>query len=113
MKADPYNKPGLYAVGQQIFLGFSQNMATKIEQDGIAAPPSNGNQATWSGVVKENALADPQWNTAMNRVVCLDWSVEKAWDKAEKEAQTEGRLHFDESEVRASSDFLKTYLQYK
>ena len=110
--ANPYVVPGLYAVCQQIFLGFSQSMADHAAEDGLAS--QNGNMNAWNNVVNANANADTTWNAAIGHVVKQGWTVAKAWQKSQK---GQGGLmqdpKFTQAQLQDGCDFASTYLQYK
>ena len=110
--ADPYEKPGLYAVCQNIFLGYSQNMATHAEQDGLAY--YKGNPDSWANCVNENALADSTFNAAVSHVVTQGWTVDKAWEKSQKGVGGNyNHPQFTKATLQSACDFASKYLQYK
>ena len=103
---DPYHVPGLYAVCQQTFLGYSQPMADHAAQDGINF--FQGDQNAWNGCANINSLADSTWNTAIGQVVKNGQTVADAWADAEKQ-----NPKFTEPMLQSACGFASNYLQYK
>jgi hypothetical protein len=105
-QADPYHTPGMFAVCQQIFLGYSQPMADHAAQDGIDF--FEGDTAQWNSCANLNSLADSTWNNAVGSVVKDGASVADAWAASQSE-----KPKFSEIMLQSGCDFANGYLQYK
>jgi hypothetical protein len=110
--ADPYDVPGLYAVGSQIFMGYNASMASHVQADLLEY--CKGDQAEYNRIINENALADPTWNNAVRQVVVNGATVAHAWHISQKGVG--GNMQdpkFTEAQIQSGSDFLGEYKKYE